>query len=141
MAMVSKKLNTNARPFFKRLLKMQLVRFGIVGATSALVNFLGVFALVELFSLKPLIANIIAYLIASIVSYVGHYHWTFASNAEHHKSVFKFYIMLGMNLLLNEALYAFFLYVVSLNYQLALILTIVIVPIFTFIVSKLWVYR
>lgn len=139
--MVRKKIGTYAGSFLQNLFKLQLIRFGIVGGSSAAVNFLGVFILVELSPLKPLVANIIAYLIASIISYLGHYNWTFASNAAHQKSVFKFYIMLALNLLLNEALYALFLYVFSLNYQVALVLTILIVPIVTFIASKRWVYR
>lgn len=123
-----------------KLLQQQLTRFIIVGSTAALVNFLGVWGLVEVCSLLPLIANLIAYLLASGVSYLGHYHWTFTSSSQHKSSVIKFYILLAINFCLNESIYAALLHGMHLDYRLALFITLLIIPIFTFVMSKFWVY-
>jgi putative flippase GtrA len=123
-----------------KLLQLQLTRFIIVGSTAALVNFLGVWGLVAVFSLAPLLANLIAYIVASSVSYLGHYHWTFTSNRQHKTSVIRFYILLAINFCLNESLFALFLHGFHLDYRLALFVTLLIIPLFTFVASKFWVY-
>lgn len=119
----------------------QLFRFGVVGCSAALINFLVVFALVEWASWRSLIANIIAFACAYQVSFIGHHFWTFAS--EHRVGRFpwlKFLLVALISFALNEFLFFVFLHIVGLYYLLALLCVLLIVPPVTFVCSKFWAF-
>jgi putative flippase GtrA len=119
----------------------QLFRFGVIGCTAALVNFIGVVLLVEYLHWQPLVANILAFLIAFNVSYLGHRFWTFSHKQHASNSVFKFFLVAFIGFALNESLFALLLYATPLHYTAALIITIFLVAIITFIFSKLWAFK
>lgn len=119
----------------------QLTRFGIVGATAALVNMLVVFLLVHFLAWQPLVANILAFAIAYHVSFFGHHHWTFQRNAKAKTAWSKFLLVAVGSFILNEGFYALFLHVLHLQYIVALLLVLVVVPPITFCLSKLWAFR
>ncbi|MBN1684681.1 MAG: GtrA family protein [Gammaproteobacteria bacterium] len=126
---------------YQTLLK-QLIRFGIVGCIAAMVNMLIVILLVEQFAWHPLVANILAFLIAFQVSYFGHCYWSFSNRTVCHKhSVPRFLIVAIVSFILNEGLFYLFLTVLNLYYVLALFLVLIIVPTFTFINSKWWAFN
>ena len=50
---------------------LQLARFGIVGLSASIINFVTAAFLVELFHMHPLLANLFAFT-AFLVSYMGH---------------------------------------------------------------------
>ncbi|MCK4870458.1 MAG: GtrA family protein [Gammaproteobacteria bacterium] len=127
--------------FAKYPLLEQLTKFGIVGTVAAIINMLALIALVELLHLHPLVANIFAFLLAFNASYIGHHHWSFAETArDHKKSVPRFFIVATTSFVLNQGLFAIFLTVFHLYYVLALFLVLIIVPIFTFLLSKFWAF-
>ena len=119
----------------------QLIRFGVVGTTSAAVNLFLVILLVELLNLHPLIANIFAFAIAFNVSYIGHYYWSFAAEHTRHKaSIPRFLLVAITSFALNEGLFFVFLSIFHLYYILALFIVLLIVPLFTFTLSKFWAF-
>jgi putative flippase GtrA len=120
---------------------MQLTRFGVVGFSASIVNFVIVIFLVELFHMYPLLANLFAFFTAFIVSYIGHRYWTFA-HKDHRfiKCMPKFFITALLSLTVSEGLYYFMLrYKVS--YEIGLLLVIVIVAFLSFTLSKFWAFR
>lgn len=120
---------------------LQLVKFGIVGVTSASVNYIVVIALVEITRLTPLVANIFGYLIGFLVSFSGHKYWTFSSHSTSASSLPKFLVVSAAGFLANENLFYLFLNYLYLDYKIALLLVLLIVPPFTFLFSKLWAFR
>ena len=58
----------------------QSIKFVIIGGIAACVHFLVVILFVELLNLNPLIANIIAFLVAFCFSFSGQRLFTFASS-------------------------------------------------------------
>ncbi len=121
---------------------LQIMRFVIVGGTAALVNFLVVVYFVEIQSLRPLTANIIAFMLAFQVSYFGHRLWTFnESSVEHRTAIPRLLLIAISNFFANEGLFYVFLNIFHLQYMLALFCTLAILPAYTFTVSKLWVFR
>ncbi|MCF6808390.1 GtrA family protein [Thiotrichales bacterium 19S9-12] len=120
----------------------QTFKFGIVGVIAAVVHFIIVTLLVYLFSWYPLLANIIAFLIAYQISYFGHKNWTFKQEGKifTRSSNIKFFIVASLSFILNEGLYAVYLTFIP-SYQLALFLTLATVPPITFLLSKLWAFR
>jgi putative flippase GtrA len=125
----------------RRPLFFQLVRFGIVGLTGAALHFSIVVGLVQQLKMAPLVANVFAFLFAFQVSYWGHRCWTFRwTTASHRAALPKLLCVQLVNLAVNETLFFIFL---SLHYPypVALIIVLTILPIFTFIFSKWWVFK
>jgi len=118
----------------------RLFRFGIVGVTAAAVHFSIVVYLVQQWEYAPLVANLFAFLISFQVSYCGHRFWTFHdTTVQHREAVPKLLIIQVLNMAANETLFYIFL-TLHLPYQIALLLVLTILPVFTFISSRLWVF-
>lgn len=122
-------------------LYFQIFRFGVVGVTAAAMNFCIVVLMVELKLLTPLVANVFGFIIAVQLSYWGHRLWTFSGTDALHKVAFpKLLSVQILNLIASEGLLYIFL-MLKIPYQIALLIILTILPIFTFIANKLWVFR
>ncbi|TAK73602.1 MAG: GtrA family protein [Gammaproteobacteria bacterium] len=118
----------------------QLFRFGIVGATAAVLHMSVVVLLVQTQGLAPLVANIAGFIVAFQLSYWGHRLWTFSDTHVLHRTALpRLLIVQLINFAANEALFYFFL-MLHLPYLIALLLVLMILPIFTFFSSKKWVF-
>jgi putative flippase GtrA len=121
---------------------LQLIRFGIVGSCAAAVNILIVIWSVQNFGVQPLLANIFAFLVAFNISYIGHRYWSFANaTLQHRTSVPRFLLIAVTSFALNEGLFYIFLSLLDWYYVWALLLTLLIVPLFTFVFSKIWAFK
>ena len=117
----------------------QPLRFTFVGGCAAVIHFMTVFFLVETFSLAPLLSNVFAFLIAFSVSFSGQRFFTFAHSSVSLKSSFiKFFTIALIAFLLNEVLFFLLLSLFQMNYQLALVIVLLIVAIGTYFSSKHW---
>lgn len=120
----------------------QLLKFGIVGTSAAAVHMLVVIGVVQAFAIHPLIANIIAFLIAFSVSYVGHRQWTFEAQALDHASTGpKFFLVAILGFISNECLFYLSLRFLNLPYYFSLFIVLILVAAGTFILSKLWAFK
>lgn len=120
---------------------LQIARFIIVGGSAAVVHFSVVVLLVQLFHYAPLIANVGGFMVSFQVSYWGHRVWTFADTVTLHREAYpKLVAVQLVNFALNESLFYFFLSL-HLPYQLALLIVLAILPAFTFVSSKFWVFQ
>lgn len=119
----------------------QLIRFGIVGLAAAALHFGIVVFMVQMWLIEPLIANVFAFAFSFQVSYWGHRLWTFQGTTTLHRDAFpKLFFIQVLNFAANESLFYSFLSL-DLPYPIALILVLTLLPIFTFVSSKLWVFR
>ena len=120
---------------------IQIARFLIVGGTAAAVHFSMVVLLVQAYDYVPLIANFGGFVVSFQVSYWGHRLWTFSGTEVLHREAYPRLVMVQLvNFALNESLY-YLLLSLHLPYQLALLIVLAILPIFTFISSKFWVFQ
>lgn len=118
----------------------QIMRFGIVGLSAAAVHFGMVVALVQTWLILPLVANIFGFAIAFQISYWGHRLWTFAGSGPAHRiAIPKLFFVQLLNFAANETLFYIFLSL-SVPYPLALFIVLTVLPFFTFMASKLWVF-
>lgn len=119
----------------------QIFRFGVVGVIAAAVHFNIVVFLVQNFLLDPLVANALAFLISFQMSYWGHRLWTFGGTLTLHRVALpKLLFVQLVNFAANETLFYIFL-ACNIPYPIALIIVLTILPIFTFLSSKLWIFR
>lgn len=119
----------------------QLMRFGLVGVIAAAVHFFIVVNLVQSYGYEPLVANIAAFLVSFQLSYYGHRRFTFYGTTTVHAVAFPKLLTLQIfNFIANESLF-YFLLSLHLPYQLALLIVLSVLPIFTFAVSKFWIFQ
>lgn len=119
----------------------QVVRFALVGCAAAGVHFCVVLLLVQFSSWQPLLANIIAFLVAFQVSYFGHRSWSFPDTAlGHTQSLPRFFLVASGSFVLNEGMYYLLLHYTALPYWLSLGIVLVLVAVITFFSSRLWAF-
>jgi putative flippase GtrA len=124
-----------------KIISHQLSWFVMVGVCASLVHWLVVVTLVSQANWAPLVANIMGWLVAFVVSFTGHYQLTFrAQHAGLGKSLPRFFLISAFGFLINEASYAFTLKNTELPYELLLGVILVSVAILTFIFSRLWAF-
>lgn len=119
--------------------------FLIVGALAALVHFIVLICCVQLFAILPVWANVIAFFIAFIVSFTGHFSLTFNNpNTQQSwlKSLPKWFASSIAGFALNQTLFMLGLYWLGNNWY-ALIWFIVtgLVTVMTFALGKLWAFK
>lgn len=122
-------------------MRQQLLRFGCIGAAAAAVH-MGVVALLVPFGLHPLLANIIGFVSAFNVSYLGHRFWTFGNRTplSHKRSIARFWGIAVTSFAINELLFFLFLNYTTLPYLVALFLVLILVTPITFILSRVWAF-
>ncbi len=122
-------------------MKRELFWFAAVGLTAMAVH-LGAVALVLVpLGLSPLVANVIAFLIAFQVSHAGHHRFTFShQQAPVAQSRWRFFAVACTSFAVNELMYAALLRWTALDYQLALFIVLVLVAALTFASSRAWAF-
>jgi putative flippase GtrA len=119
----------------------QLARFGSVGVIALLVHWLTVITIVPM-GIAPLVANVIAFLIAFQISYFGHRRWTFdARHIPHCTALPRFFLIASLGFALNEFLYFILLKYTSIGYRMSLPIILCIVPATTYTLSRTWGFR
>ncbi len=121
----------------------QIILFGLVGLSAALVHWLVVWLLVQLGLLTALWANPVGFFVAFWLSYFGHRHGSFAIPVERHRirdTLPKFALVASIGFLINELLFFLLLHYTPLPYAVALILVIGIVALGTFLASRHWAF-
>lgn len=90
----------------------ELAKFGIVGATAAVVDLAGAAYLHGAVGIGPLTAKAISVAVATVLSYVGNRFWTFRGRASHSlaREWIVFFVLNGIGLLIAEAAIAFTYY-------------------------------
>ena len=119
--------------------------FLLVGGFNALVHFLSLIFFVQIVSIKPVIANIFAFIIAFIVGFTGHLKITFrtlADKADWRKSCAKWLISSVIGFLLNQALFTSGLYLWGAKYYIFIwIVATGLVTVLTFVLARFWAFK
>lgn len=120
----------------------QLLQFVLVGGTAAATHLAVVGLLVVLLGMPPLAANVLAFLVAFVVSYNGHALFTFsAARARGWPVVARFFAVACLSFVANELLYYIALNWLHWHYFWSLAAVLVLVAIGTFVISKFWVFK
>lgn len=120
----------------------QLFRYGIVGLAAALSHFALVVFLVQVVGYAPLMANMLVYPCSFQLSYWGHRLWTFDGTTASHAAAFpKLVVVQIINFMVSQSLFYVFLNILHIPYQIGLLILLCTLPIFTFISSRLWVFK
>lgn len=122
-------------------MKRELFWFGIVGVTAMAVHLASVALVLVPLGLSPLVANVIAFLIAFQISHAGHRRFTFRDNdAPATQSRWRFFAVACASFVVNELMYAALLRFTTLDYRVALFIVLVLVAMLTFVSSRTWAF-
>ncbi len=111
-----------------------------VGASATLVHFGVVVALVSLGLAAPLAANVVAWGVAFMVSFVGHWRLSFASQrAPARRASARFFLVSAAAFALNQLAY-WLLLRAGWNYGVALAVVLAAVALATYLVSRHWAF-
>lgn len=118
-----------------------LLWFGAVGASAAAVHFCVVWLLVDAWRWPALGANVMGFLLAFGVSFVGHHRLTFAAQqAKGREALPRFFGVAVLGFVCNELLYALLLQM-GVEYRLALFMVLLAVAAMTWWLGRHWAFR
>lgn len=119
----------------------RIARFVAVGTAAAAVHWLVVTAAVGVGGWHPLAANVIGWLVALQVSFLGHHRLTFRGHGmPWWRSAPRFAAISGLGFVINEAAYAAMLRWSGQPYQVALAIVLVAVAALTYLLSSHWAF-
>lgn len=124
---------------------LQVLKFGSVGLAATLTHVsLFIFA-VETLGLAPLVANVTAFSFAVLVSFTGHFHWTFRpppgeARREWTGALTRFIAVALFGLALNSLVVYVTVDLLRMPYLVAAALMASLVPVFLFLLSRLWAF-
>lgn len=113
--------------------------FCIIGVINSLAHSVIVICAVELITLNPVTANIMAFISTNILSYFMNSKWTFALSPTL-LGYGKFLLASASGLFITVA-FSSLAELMEWHYLIGLFLIIVIMPFLTFFVYKAWVFR
>lgn len=116
---------------------IQIAKYGLFGIIATLIHLVTAWSLVYLFDSSFFYANLSAFLLAFISSYIFQTLYVFESHFEINKLVKFFLVQFGVFLLSYAATNLFLLT----NQYLQTLLLVVIMPLLSFFVHKLWTFK
>ena len=119
---------------------IRFIKFGMVGVLNTLVNWI-IFFILNLFGMYYILANIIAYTLGTINSYLWNTLWVFKYREKASAdTTIKFIILNLVGLGLNTGILYILVDLYNLNKFIGLVITTIIVMIINYVVNKLWVF-
>ena len=119
---------------------IRIIKFGIIGISNTLINWI-IFFLLNLVEVNYILANIIAYSLATINSYIWNSKWVFKYNNEKLVSSLKFIIVNLVGLILNTIILFILVDMFNINKIISLVMATGVVMIINYISNRLWVFK
>lgn len=118
----------------------QLTMFGIVGVAATVTHYLVALSSHEVLGLSLYLANLVGYVSAVGLSCFGHSLLTFRVRLS--RRIFRRFIIVSIaTFLASEALLAGLESGLNLRHRVSLAVVVLTIPIISFLLNKLWVYR
>lgn len=118
-----------------------VMAFGAVGLAATAMHAVIGLTLTGLGWLRPFNANIIAFSLAFLVSYVGHRRFSFRSRVAHRRALPRFLSVAAFGLMLNQLIVYGVVTLAGYPYAAALVLLVTVVPAGTYVLSRFWAFR
>ncbi|MCA0041998.1 GtrA family protein [Celeribacter litoreus] len=123
------------------MMLIQLLRFGFVGALATLVHMLIGATLIHS-GWPALASNPVSFLIAFVISFMGHYGFSFADQEkEMGTSLRRFIVVACSGFVVNETILGFLVWSSSLSQVSSLLLSTGVAAMVTFFASRNWAFR
>lgn len=127
---------------FKKIEFYQIIRYSSVGGVCALIEFISFSILVLKFNIYYLLANVLAFCIASFIGFWLQKYWTFKNfKKEYLAQSTKFYIIVFIGFLLNTFLVYLFIGVLGLHIFIGKPIQLFIVFFWNYSGQRFWTFR
>lgn len=116
--------------------------FTFVGVVATTAHYFVAVGLEFLQILPALLANLIGFLVAFPLSFIGHHRFSFPSQGRKvHLSLLRFFIVAVVGFSLNQLLIYFNLKLLEFSFCFMLGLAMVLIAISTYLLSRYWVFN
>lgn len=136
--------NRRIAPVIDRLARhvpiVQIVRFGFVGVFVTLLHVAVALSVHGVFAVPPLRANVVAFLAASATSYMLNWFWTFDAESAHGVALPRFLTVSFGGFAVNQAIVYAVVALAGKPLWVAMIPVVIVIPIVSFCLNKLWVF-
>lgn len=131
------------RQLFKRVRGEigRVSRFFFVGVVATGVHLGTVTILISRNHWHPISANLIAFMTAFCISFVGHHFWTFKASGDLRASAGRFLVVSCTALIMNTGVLAVLMRASPLPHEISAGLAVGVVPVFTYILGRQWAFR
>lgn len=126
---------------FTRQEKARILRFAIVGLAATVTHAGMVLLLVEGSGMAPLRANFFSFLLAVLVSFAGHYHWTFTATTTYARAFPRFFTIALLGLGVSQAMMFSTVFLLGLHHRLSLAAVVMVVPAINFLANRFWTFQ
>jgi putative flippase GtrA len=120
---------------------LRLSRFAVVGILATSTHVGVVWLLIGHLAVRPLLANLLAFLVAFGVSFIGQYRWTFRSTRDWRSALWRFLVTALLGFAMNNILLVALLEAGLVSQELSAVLAVGVIPLVTYTLSRLWVFR
>jgi putative flippase GtrA len=120
---------------------LTMSRFTIVGIVATCVHISIVWVLIEQFRIETLLANLLAFLTAFIVSFTGQHLWTFRSNRNWLSALSRFFPVSFSGFILNNIVLITLLDMGFMSDAHAAMLSACIIPVMTYLAGRFWAFK
>ena len=118
----------------------RLARFSVVGAFATVVHVGVAMIVVAAAGANPTVGAMIGFVAAFMVSYFGHFRFTFAASGRYRDYLLKFAVSSLASFLLSTAAVWVATAVLGIDYKPALIALGIIVPVCNYLMNRFWVF-
>ena len=135
-------INSSHRKLWLETLRVW--RFLVVGLVATFSHLSVALLLMSFLELNALLANVLAFVTAFSLSFSGNYFWTFRHNESGpsiRSAMFQFLVVSASAFVINSTALFALITLVGVEEHLAVLLSAILVPAYTFIMSRFWVFR
>jgi putative flippase GtrA len=118
----------------------RLARFFTIGALATLIHTSVAMIAVAAAGTSPTVGTMIGFAAAFLVSYVGHFRFTFAVSGRYRDYLLKFVVSSLASFLLSTGAVWTSTAILGIDYKLALIALAIVVPVGNYLVNRFWVF-
>ena len=118
----------------------RLARFSAVGALATVVHIGVAVVTVAAIGANPTVGSMIGFVAAFLVSYVGHFRFTFAAPGRYRDYLLKFVVSSLASFFLSTSAVWVATAILGIDYKPALIALAIIVPVCNYLVNRFWVF-
>ena len=115
---------------------LRIIRFGLVGLAATLTHAGILWALVEGYRMPATVATLLGFLVAFVVSYLGHFYITFRSERSHKRTLPGYALVALVGASLHGLIFVVAIDLIGWHYWIAFAITIALVPVIVFVMSK-----
>ncbi len=124
------------------MLMAEIVRFGVTGLAATATHFAAFAFLLDLLGVYAPVANGLAAVIASLVSYLGQRYWVFGARASGAgpAQIVRFGVSLAIAAISHAAILWAALHLFGLSPYAGAAIAILVVPAVSFVINRFWVF-